>query len=109
MEAYKDMLRAGFKADVYTYSSLIQACQCCNSRWKDASRFFDQMKIAGMFVLVKQISSEKKLLVLCCIHDVFSALRVVSTFKGAIAFTDIIRQHKLSVNESAALAVASTD
>ena len=47
MEAYKDMLRAGFQADVYTYSSLIQACQCCNSRWKDASRFFDQMKAEG--------------------------------------------------------------
>ena len=51
MEAYQDMLRTGFRADVYTYSSLIQACQCCDFRWRDASRFFDQMKAEGTLTL----------------------------------------------------------
>lgn len=48
MATYREMLQAGFEADVYTYSSLIQACQCCNSRWKQATRLFEEMKDKGV-------------------------------------------------------------
>ena len=47
MQTYEEMLHVGLKADIYTYSSLIQACQCCGSRWKQASSYFQQMKQEG--------------------------------------------------------------
>lgn len=61
LQAYADMRHAGYKADVYTYSSLIQACQCCGSRWKQAVDFFEEMKLAGMALRASGLSSCLKL------------------------------------------------
>ena len=47
MKLSSDMRRSGVKLDVWTYASLIAACQSCGNRWQDALAFFQDMQDEG--------------------------------------------------------------
>ena len=47
LDLLDELRAAGWKPDVFTYSSLIKACQICGNRWRDALLFMDEMKRAG--------------------------------------------------------------
>ena len=47
MKLSADMRRSGVKRDVWTYASLISACQSCGNRWQDALAFFQDMQAEG--------------------------------------------------------------
>ena len=47
MKLSSDMRRSGVKRDVWTYASLIAACQSCGNRWQDALVFFQDMQDEG--------------------------------------------------------------
>lgn len=48
MAVLKSMRAARVQPDVYTYTSLIRACQSCGNRWQSAIEFFNQMQQAGL-------------------------------------------------------------
>ena len=47
LEAFEDMQVAGVKPDVFTFSSLIKACQACGNRWKPAMGYLKRMRAEG--------------------------------------------------------------
>ena len=42
-----DMQRSGVQPDVWTYASLIAACQSCGNRWREALAFYQDMQDKG--------------------------------------------------------------
>ena len=42
-----DMQRSSVQPDVWTYASLIAACQSCGNRWQDALAFYQDMQDKG--------------------------------------------------------------
>lgn len=42
-----DMQRSGVQPDVWTYASLIAACQSCGNRWREALAFYEDMQKKG--------------------------------------------------------------
>ena len=42
-----DMQRSGVQPDVWTYASLIAACQSCGNRWREALTFYQDMQDNG--------------------------------------------------------------
>lgn len=72
MRYFSSMKSAGVQADVYTFTSLIRACQSCGNRWQNAFVFFNQMRPAGKAVptggshICKSIVNAPDGLVLCC-------------------------------------------
>ncbi len=42
-----DMRRSGVQPDVWTYASLIAACQSCGNRWREALDFYQDMQDKG--------------------------------------------------------------
>ena len=47
MKLAEDMQNNGVARDVWTYASLIAACQSCGNRWKDALAFYQDMQDKG--------------------------------------------------------------
>ncbi len=47
MKLAEDMQRSSMAPDVWTYASLIAACQSCGNRWKDALAFYQDMQDKG--------------------------------------------------------------
>lgn len=47
LRVFKAMQSAGVRPDVYTFTSLIRACQSCGNRWQKAIAFFKQMQHSG--------------------------------------------------------------
>ena len=47
MKLSSDMRRSNVKLDVWTYASLIAACQSCGNRWQDALAFLQDMQDEG--------------------------------------------------------------
>lgn len=43
-----DMQRSGVQPDVWTYASLIAACQSCGNRWREALNFYQDMQDKGV-------------------------------------------------------------
>ena len=48
MKLSSDMQRSGVKPDVWTYASLIAACQSCGNRWREALNFYQDMQDKGV-------------------------------------------------------------
>ena len=46
-----DMQRSGVRPDVWTYASLIAACQSCGNRWREALAFYQDMQDKGEVLL----------------------------------------------------------
>ena len=47
LDVFAEMRECGVKPDVFTYSSLIKACQSCGNRWMQALNFLEQMRKEG--------------------------------------------------------------
>lgn len=47
MKLSADMQRSNVEPDVWTYASLIAACQSCGNRWQDALQFYKDMQDRG--------------------------------------------------------------
>ena len=47
MKLLSNMRGASVELDVWTYASLIAACQSCGNRWQDALAFFQDMQDEG--------------------------------------------------------------
>ena len=47
LQLASDMQRSGVRRDVWTYASLIAACQSCGNRWREALAFYQDMQDEG--------------------------------------------------------------
>ena len=47
LRIFSNMNTVRVKPDVYTFTSLIRACQSCGNRWRKAVGFFEQMQRSG--------------------------------------------------------------
>lgn len=46
-QLFDDLQATELKADVWTYTSLINACQTCGNQWRQGLAFFQEMEAKG--------------------------------------------------------------
>lgn len=49
MQLFAELQANKLKADVWTYTSVINACQTCGNQWKEGLAFFQEMEAKGKF------------------------------------------------------------
>lgn len=47
IQLFDDLQAASLSPDVWTYTSLINACQTCGNQWREGIAFFKQMEVKG--------------------------------------------------------------
>lgn len=54
MQLFENLQATEMKPDVWTYTSLISACQTCGKQWKQGIAFFQEMESRGECCLTQQ-------------------------------------------------------
>lgn len=54
MQLFEDLQATEMKPDVWTHTSLINACQTCGKQWKQGIAFFQEMESRGECCLTQQ-------------------------------------------------------
>ena len=79
IQLFENLQATQLKPDVWTYTSLINACQTCGKQWKQGIAFFQEMESQGEYCLIQQHVRSKLCRQTCIIADLQSSLTGQST------------------------------